>query len=173
LRLNAEPVLKLRQREHVQRSPYQPGHKAAGSQMAGLENGKILADHRHIAFVAVPKRSTVLASPDTVGDDTSDELSLLNRCLGHAGDGMTILGHRGGISRHKDVGRFRDVHESADEGASGAVCLRSKHFNDRRGADARCPEHSGAGNPDASRDHALVIDFLDLYARLNFNAVLG
>src|ERR1700741_1441540 len=34
--LNAEPVLKLRQREHMQGGPHQPRQKAAGAQMASL-----------------------------------------------------------------------------------------------------------------------------------------
>src|ERR1700680_4174274 len=141
--------------------------------MTGLEDGKILADHRHIAFVAVPKRSTVLAPPDTVGDDTSDESSLLNGRLRHTGDGMTILVHRGRVAHHKHVGRLGNVHEGANKSAPGAVRLRSEHFYDRRGADAGCPKHGGTGNPDASRDHALVVNLLDLYAGRNFNAELG
>src|ERR1700682_6778736 len=98
--------------------------------MAGLEDGKILADHRHVAFVAVSKLSTVLASSDPVGNDTSDELSLLNGCLRHAGDGVTILGHRGCVARHKHVGRLGNVHEGANESATGAVCLGPEHFNE-------------------------------------------
>ena len=92
--------------------------------MAGLKDGEVLADHRHIAFVAVSKRSTILASPDTVGDEMPDKSALLNGCLRHSGDGVTILGHRGCISRYKDVGRLGDVHESADECTPGAVGLR-------------------------------------------------
>ena len=141
--------------------------------MTGLEDGEVLADHRHIAFVAVPKRSTILASSDTVGDDMPDKSALLNGCLRHSGHGVTILGHRGCVARHKDVGRLGDVHESANECAPGAVCLRSEHFYDRRGADACGPKHGGAGNPGASRDDALVVNLLDLYARRNFNAELG
>ncbi len=99
-----------------------------------------------------------------------DKSSLLNGCLRHSGHGVTILGYRGCVARHKHVGRLGDVHESANECAPGAVCLHSEHFNDRRGADACCPKHGGAGNPDASRDHALVVNLLDLYARRDFNA---
>ena len=169
MRLNAESVLKLRQCEHVQRSPHQPGHKAATAHMAGLEDGEVLADHGHIAFVAVPERSAILAPSDTVGDDSSDEPALLNGGLRHSGDGVTILGHGGCVARHKHVGRLGEVHESADESAPGAVCLRSEHFHDRRCADACGPKHGGAGNAQASRDDALVVNLLDLYAGRNFN----
>src|SRR3981189_2071053 len=172
LRQDAEPVLKLWQREHVQRGPHQPGHKAAAVQMAGLEDGEGLADHRHIAFVAVPKRSTILASSDTVGNDMPDKSSLLNGCLRHSGDGVTILGHRGCISHDKDVGCLGYVPESAEDGAPGAVRRRPEHFYERRGANACCPKHGGAGNPDASRDHALLVNLLDLYAGRNFNPEL-
>ena len=103
----------------------------------------------------------------------SDKPALLNGCLRHSGDGVTILGHRGCISRYKDVGRLGDVHESADDCAPGSVCLRPEHFHNRRGANARCPKHGGAGNAVASRDDALVVNLLDLYARRNFNAELG
>src|SRR5216684_7507535 len=144
--------------------------EAAAAQMTGLKDGEVLADHRHIAFVAVSKRSTILASPDTVSDDMPDKSSLLNGCLRYSGDGVTILGHRGCVARHKHVGRLGNVHESANESAPGAVCLRFEHFYDRRGTDACCPKHGGAGNPDASRDHALVVNLLDLCARRNFNA---
>src|SRR3984893_8192770 len=140
--------------------------------MTGLEDGEVLADHSHIAFVAVSKRSTILASPDTVGDDMSDKSALLNGCLRHSGDGVTILGHRGCISHDKDIGRLGDVHERANECTPGAVCLCPQHFYDRRGANARCPKHGGAGNPDAGRDDALVVNLLDLYTRRNFNAEL-
>src|SRR5258708_7816478 len=141
--------------------------------MTGLEDGEVLADYRHIAFVAVSKRSTILASPDTVGDDTTDKSTLLNGCLRHSGDGVTILSHRGCISHDKDGGRLGDVHESANECAPSAVRRRPQHFHDRRGADACCPKHGGAGNSCASRDHALVVDLLDLYTRRNFNPELG
>ena len=173
MRLDAEPVLKLWQRDHVQRGPYPPGQKAAAAQMPGLQDRKILADHRHIALVAVPERPTILAFPDAVGDDTADESSLLNGCLCHSGDGVTILGHGGCISHHKDIGRLGDVHESADECTPGAVHFRSEHFNDGRGADAGRPQHGGAGNPDAAGDHALVVNLLDLDARRDFNPEAG
>src|SRR3984885_8826765 len=101
--------------------------------MTGVKYGSVLADHRHVAFVAVPKRPTILASPDSVGDDMSDKSALLNGCLRHSGDGVTVLGHRGCISHYKDIGRLGDVHESADECTPGAVCLRLQHFHDRRG----------------------------------------
>src|SRR5277367_5355724 len=107
--------------------------------MTGLKDGEVLANHRHIAFVAVSKRSAILASFDTVGDDVSNESALLNGCLRHTGDGVTILGHRGCISHYKDIGCLGDVHASAHERAPGAVCLRSEEFYDRRGADAGCP----------------------------------
>src|ERR1700732_2669158 len=111
--------------------------------MTGLEDGEVLANHRHVALVAVPKRLTILAPPDSVGDDVSDKSALLNGCLRHSGDGMTILSHRRCISHYKDVRRLGDVHASANECASGAVRRRSQHFYDRRGANARCPKHGG------------------------------
>src|ERR1700680_4034789 len=141
--------------------------------MTSLKDGEVLADHRHIAFVAVSKWSTILASPDSVGDEVSDKSALLNGCLRHSGDGVAILGHRGCISHDKNVGRLGDVHESANQRAPRAVGRRPQHFYDRRGANARCPKHGGAGNPDASRDDAFVVNLLDLYTRRNFNAELG
>src|ERR1700722_10659017 len=141
--------------------------------MTGLQDGEVLADYRHIALVAVSKRSTVLASPDPVGDDTSDKPALLNGRLCHSGNRMTVLGHRGCIAHNKDIGRLGDVHESADECSPGAVCLGPEHFYNRRGANAGCPKHGGAGNPDSRGDHALFVDLLDLYARRNFNPELG
>src|SRR5712671_5072103 len=133
--------------------------------MTGLEDGEVLADYRHIAFVAVSKRSTILASSDTVGNDMPDKSSLLNCCLRYSGHGVTILGHRGCVARHKHVGRLGDVHESANECAPGAVRGRPQHFYDRRGANACCPKHGGAGNPGAGRDDALAVNLLDLYTR--------
>ncbi len=93
-------------------------------------------------------------------------------CLRHTGDGVTILGHCGRVARHKYVGRLGNVHEGTNERAPGAVCLCPQHFHDWRGTDAGCPKHGGAGNPDASRDHALVVNLLDLYARRNLDAEL-
>src|SRR5438477_2055812 len=104
--------------------------------MAGLEDGEVLADHRHIAFVAIPKRSTVLASSDTVGNDMSDKSSLLNGCLRHSGHGVTVLGHRGCVARHKHVGGLGDVHVSADECAPSAVRRRPEDLYGRRGPNA-------------------------------------
>src|ERR1700719_4043135 len=98
--------------------------------MTGLKDGKVLADHRHVALVAVPKRSTILASPGSVGDDAPDESALLNGRLRHSGNGMTILGHRGCISYYKDVGRLGDVHAGANECAPRTVRRRSQHFYD-------------------------------------------
>ena len=99
--------------------------------MTGLKDGEVLTDHRHVAFVAISKRSTILASSDTVGDEMPDKSSLLNGCLRHAGHGVTILVYRGCVARHKYVGRFRNFHQSANESAPGAVCLCSEHFHDR------------------------------------------
>jgi hypothetical protein len=93
-------------------------------------------------------------------------------CLRHSGDGVTILGHRGCISHYKDVGRLGEVHKSANDCAPSAVRCRPQHCYDRRGANARCPKHGGAGNPDASRDDTLVVNLLDLYTGRNFNAEL-
>src|ERR1700760_3748536 len=135
--------------------------------MTGLEDGEVFSDYRHIALVAISKRSAILAAPDTIGDDTSDKPSLLNGCLRHAGYGVTILGHRGCISHHKDIGRLCEIHEGADEGAPGAVRRSAEHFHDGRGTDTRRPKHGSAGNPGAGCDHALVVDLLDLYARRN------
>src|SRR6201998_239697 len=140
--------------------------------MTSVEDGEVLANHRHVAFVAVPKRSTILASPASVGDDVSDKSALFNGCLRHSGDGVTILGHRGGITHYKDVGRLGDVHEGGDECAPGAGGRRPQHFADGPGADACGPKHGGAGNPDAGGDYALVVNLLDLYAGRNFNAEL-
>src|SRR5580658_5560939 len=81
LDLNPEPVLKLWQRQHVQPDPHQPGQKAAAAHMTGLEDREVLADHRHVALVEVPKWSTILACADPVGDDLPDKSPLLNRCL--------------------------------------------------------------------------------------------
>src|ERR1700692_302968 len=133
--------------------------------MTRLEDGEVLADYRHIAFVAVAKRSTILAPLVTVGDDMSDKSALLNGCLRHSGDVVAILGHRGCISHDENIGRLGDLHESADECAPGTVCLRPKHFHNRRGANACCPKHGSTGNPDASRDDAVVVYLLDLYTR--------
>ena len=141
--------------------------------MARLEDGEVLADDRHTAFVVVPERSTIVASSDTVGNDMPDKSSLLNGCLRHSGHGVTILGHRGRVACHKHVGRLGNVHESANGCAPGAVRRRPQHLHKGRGANACCPKHGGAGNPDASRDDALVVNLLDLYARRNFNPKLG
>jgi len=46
--LDAKPVLKLRQREHVERRPYQPGQEAAGPQMSGLEDGDVVVTEGHL-----------------------------------------------------------------------------------------------------------------------------
>src|ERR1700722_3384134 len=98
--------------------------------MTGLKDGKVLANHRHVAFVVIPKRPAVLASPDPIGDHPSDKSTLLNGGLRHAGDGVPVLGHRGCISDDKDVRRLADVHESAYEGAPSAVHRRTQHFYD-------------------------------------------
>ena len=69
----------------------------------GFENGEVLANHSHVTFIAVSKRPAILASSDSVGNDVPDESSLLNSCLRHSGNGVTILGHSGHISGDKDV----------------------------------------------------------------------
>src|ERR1700677_4419218 len=97
--------------------------------MTGLKDSEVLANHRHIALVAVPKRSTILAPSDSVGDDVSNESTLLYGSLRHSGDGVTILGHRSCISHDKDIRRLGDVHASANECATSAVRLRSQHFH--------------------------------------------
>ena len=162
--------MKLRQREHVQRGPHQPGDKAAAAEITRLKDGEILTHYRHTASVAVPKRLTILASSDAVGNDMPDKSSLLNGCLRHSGHGLTILEYSGCVARHKHIGRIGDVHESTNECAPTAVRLRPQHFYDGRGADACCPKHSGAPNAGASCDYALFVDLLDLYTRRNLNA---
>src|SRR3984893_7379959 len=141
--------------------------------MAGLEDREVLTDHRHIAFVVASERSTIFTLPDTVRDDTPDKSALLNRCLRHSGDGVTILSYCGCITNDKDVRCLGNVHESANGCAPGAVRRRSQHFHDRRGANARSPKYGRAGNAGASRNDALFVDLLDFYAGRNVNAEFG
>lgn len=93
--------------------------------MARLENSEVLANHSHIAFVAVPKRLPVSAPFDAIGNETSDKTSLLNGCLSHSRDRLSALRHRGHIARDKDVWRLGNVHEGVNKCASGPVRLCS------------------------------------------------
>src|SRR5437879_1983552 len=77
LRLDAKPVLQLRQRKHVQRGPDQPGQEAASAQPTGLEDRKILADHRHVTFVPVPEGAAMLASSDVAAIQMTHNSPLL------------------------------------------------------------------------------------------------
>jgi hypothetical protein len=53
--------------------------------MTGLENGEVLTDYRHPAFVAVAKQSTHHCAPETIGGEMSDKPTVLNGR--HVGDG--------------------------------------------------------------------------------------
>ena len=75
-------------------NPHKVGKEATHSEMAGLEDGKVLADHRHGAFVSISKAVLWYAAPDPTGDQTSHVAPLLDGRLRNAGDRSSVLLYR-------------------------------------------------------------------------------
>src|ERR1700720_219604 len=55
LPLDAQSVLQLRQKHQVDERPDEPCGKPAEPNSVGFKNGKVLADHGHVALVKVPE----------------------------------------------------------------------------------------------------------------------
>src|SRR3954471_14383901 len=83
LPLHPQAVLQLRKRHDVQEDPDEPGEKPAHVQASALQDGEVLADHRHVTLVEIAEWTLRPPSAEFERDQASDIVPLLNRGLRH------------------------------------------------------------------------------------------
>ena len=83
---------------------------------------------------------------------------LLDRGLRHAGHGVSVLHHAGGVADDEDVRVPRKMQARLDAGPARAVGLRLEHGDETRGLHAGGPQHRRAFDAFAAREHALGVD---------------
>src|SRR6476659_1936685 len=79
LALDAQAILKLRQREDVNERPHQPGEESARVQSAPFKYRVILADHGHVTLIEIAEWMSDLLPPQLFRDQPPDILPFLNR----------------------------------------------------------------------------------------------
>jgi hypothetical protein len=103
--------------------PREPRRKAAQVDLAGLQNGKTLADYGHVAFVEVTKWTRCGFSGDTSVNELPRIASLLHRYLRHTGQRLAILIERRSITNHQDLRVAWHCEVLLDPYAPGAIGL--------------------------------------------------
>src|SRR3954453_1045268 len=93
----------LRQNPQMDSRPSEPRQNAAHVDLAALENGKTFADHRHVAFVEVTKRTRRGFAGNTPLNQLPGVAPLLHCYLRYAGQRLTILIERCSIADHEDL----------------------------------------------------------------------
>jgi len=73
------------------------------------------------------------------GDHLADVVTLLQRPLRHAWNGLAVLQDACCVTDHENSGPERRLQVGTDEGAPGSVRLRSNLRREARGGDARQP----------------------------------
>src|SRR5438132_13089876 len=74
----------LRQKLQMHSRPSEPRQDAADVDLAGLENGKTLADYRHVALIEVTKRTRCGFAGNTPVNQRPGITPLLHRYLRYA-----------------------------------------------------------------------------------------
>src|SRR5262249_13611335 len=141
--------------------PDQPSHIPARSDMAGLENCKVLTHDGHVAFVEVAECLFGVSARDLIGNDAPYIAALLDGGLRYARYRVAVLDDRRSIADGKRAGYLRNVQQRSTRHPSGPVRPDPQHFHDRGCCNARCPYYRCASNPFSACDHALLIDRLD------------
>src|SRR6185436_20184575 len=83
--------------------PHHPCEKAAEPHAPALQHGKPLADHRQVPLVEVTEWWRGGLTADASSNQPAGIASLLHRDLRHAGQRMTILLERRGVTHHEDL----------------------------------------------------------------------
>src|SRR5580704_16597102 len=172
LRLYTQPVLRLGKRHDVQQYPDEPREKAAGAEMSTFQDGEVAADDGNAALVAIAEWPPGLPALELPRDQASDIASLLDGRLRHARHRPSIARDRRCVADDEHIRHTRDVEAGADRHAACAVRLAAQQLRDRRGGDARGPQHRGAVNSRTVCDDAFLVDRLDLDARQDLDAEL-
>src|SRR5215469_13514475 len=152
--------------------PYQPREDSAQAQAATLENGKVLTDHGHVAWVAIAEGLYNWAAPNPRTDDAPDEASLLNCDSCYAGQRMAVLSRGRRITDDKYLGVVGDAQLRPNAGTPGTIRADAELLDDRRGLNTRRPQHRLARDALAPNHHTVLIHLLDYHPDSHLDAEL-
>src|SRR6266436_132748 len=131
LGFDLQSILQLGKRGHVDECPYQPRQESAHVKTTGLQDRKVLADHGHIALVKISERTPRVPSLEPFANQPPHITPLLDRCLGDAGHGASVLHDRRGIADDEYAGYIWNLQARTNGYATGPIDLGAEHFHDR------------------------------------------
>src|SRR4029077_580246 len=120
--------------------PDEPGGNPAQPNSACFEDGKILADDSHIAFVEVAERAGRRVTLDLCADVPADIPAFLDCYLSDAGQGAAVLGECRGVADDEYLRVVGYVQEWRDANAPGSIALGIQQLQDRRGRNPGSPQ---------------------------------
>src|SRR5580698_10141395 len=150
--------------------PHQPGQEPAGSDPIPLQHCEVLADDGHVSFVEIAKGPPWCFAFELSGDQFPHVASLLNRNLRNTRQRPSALIEDRNITDSEYAIDARYHQERIDRESSGSVGRNAQRLHDRRYRDASRPQYRRAWNSLSSGDNALVVDFINLCSRQNFDA---
>lgn len=141
--------------------PDEPSDNPAQPNSACFEDGKILANDSHIAFVEVAERAGRRVTLYFCADVPADIPAFLDCYLSDTGQGAAVQGECRSVA---DDEYFRVVgyaQEWRDANAPSSIALGIQQLQDRRGRNPGSPQYRRAFNPPAGNDDALLVDLFD------------
>src|SRR5258708_39662781 len=145
--LHAALILQLRQEHDVKKRPDEPRNNSCELDSTRLHDGKILADHRHVALIEVSERTRRFTAADLSGDEPSDVSALLDCDLRHSRQRSTVLDQGRGITDDEYSTGIGEVQKWADACPASSVGRRAEHLYDRRRRNTRRPQYRPAIAP--------------------------
>src|SRR4029077_18703931 len=112
--LHAALILQLRQEHDGNKRPDEPRNNSGELELARLHDGKILADHRHVALIEVSERTGRFTAAELSGDPPSHVPALLDCDLRHPRQRSTVLYQSRGIADDEYPASIGDVQKWAD-----------------------------------------------------------
>jgi hypothetical protein len=125
---------------------------------AGLQDGKTLADHRHVALVEVTERSKRSLARDATMNRLTRMSSLLDRNLRHTGEWFAVLIQCRRITDYEDLRMFRHGEVVIYTHTAGVIGLGFEPPARGRWLNARGPDHGFAQDPFTRYDDAVLVD---------------
>src|SRR6266581_3266843 len=125
--------------------PRKKCQEAAETDSAALQNGKVLANYRHVAFVEIPEwpRRRLACNPAVY--QAARVAALLHRHLRHAGQRLAIVVQRSGIADHEDLGMTGHGEILLNAHPPGVIRFRTQPPGRGRRAYTRGPYDGMAG----------------------------
>ena len=162
LALDSQPILQLRQSHQVNKHPREPSDKSTYAKPAGLQHGKVLADHCDCSLVKISKRTFGLPPFELSGNQPSHEPSLLDCRLRNARHGSAVLHDSCRVTDDEYGWPIGNIQKRTNRYPARSIGLGAEHFHEWRCRHPRSPQYGSAWNVFPAGDHALAIDTVNL-----------